>query len=135
MGKDLPESRREAVCAWLRANGIDPRDVPHKADVTIDKGPTGRFLRCEVFDRGTDGLIKVDERGEKPAILVINVPLQVEPPEWWEPHVKPTRDELLAVLERVQALAECWKYTGDRKHGPRRELLQALGENSHPEAP
>ncbi|MFD7995460.1 hypothetical protein [Streptomyces mexicanus] len=135
MSKDLTESRREAVCAWLTANGIDPRDVPQDADITIDQGATGRFLRCEVFDRGPDGHIKVDERGKKPAILVINVPLKVEPPDWWEPHVKPTRDQLLAILERVQQLAERWKYTGDRKNGPRQELLQALGEHAIPEAP
>jgi hypothetical protein len=135
MAKDPADSRREAICAWLTGNGINPGDVPEDADMTIDKGPTGRFLRCEVFDRHPDGYIQVDERGEQAARTVVAVPLKVEPPEWWQPHVKPTRDQLLAVVERVQQLAERWKHTRDRKNGPQQELLQALGEHATPEAP
>ncbi|MET8585786.1 hypothetical protein ABZX39_33685 [Streptomyces collinus] len=135
MAKLIDEDRRQALCAWLTANGIDPKAVPVDADMTIDKGPTGRFLRCEVFDRDRDGRIKVDERGEGPARLVINVPLKLEPPDWWEPYQKPTRDELLDVLGRVYQLAERWKHTGDRKNGPRQELLQALGGHAMPDAP
>ena len=135
MSKHLADSRREALCAWLTANGIDPNAVPVDADMTIDKGPIGRFLRCEVFDRDHDGRIKVDDRGTGPARLVINVTLKVEPPDWWQQYQKPTRDQLLEVVERVQQLAERWKCTGDRKEGPRRELLQALGEYATPSAP
>lgn len=123
MTPEWPENRREAVCAWLTANGINPRDVPQDADITIDQAATGRFLRCEVFDRGPDGHIKVDERGKKPAILVINVPLQVEPPDWWEPHVKPTRDQLLAVLKQVQDLAD---EEGEMNHYIARARLRAV---------
>jgi hypothetical protein len=83
MAKHPADSRREALCAWLTANGIDPKAVPMDADMTITEGTAGRFLRCEVFDRGRDGRIKVDERGEDAARLVINVPLKVEPPDWW----------------------------------------------------
>ncbi|WP_055693245.1 hypothetical protein [Streptomyces prasinopilosus] len=105
MAKYPDGDRRKAVCAWLTANGINPSDVPQDADMTIDDGPTGRVLRCEVFDRHPDGYIQVDERGEKAAIRVVSVPLTVEPPQWWQPHMKPTRDQLLAVLERVRELA------------------------------
>lgn len=66
---------------------------------------------------------------------VVAVPLQVEPPEWWQPYEKPTRDELLAALDRVEQLAERWKYTADRKGGPRQELLQALGKTATPKEP
>jgi hypothetical protein len=99
----LPEGRRTALCGWLTENGINPHDVPADADMTIDKGPTGRFLRCEVFDRSPDGRLQVDERGERVALMVVNVPLQVEPPEWWTPYEKPTREQLLQ--ERGQLAA------------------------------
>jgi hypothetical protein len=131
-----PDSpRREALCAWLTANGINPNDVPQDADMTISEGTAGRFLCCEVFERTADGHFHLDERGEKAAVTVVAVPLKVEPPDWWEPYEKPTRDDLLAIVERVEQLAERWKHTGDRKNGPRQELLQALGEKSRPPAP
>ncbi|MFJ1992995.1 hypothetical protein [Streptomyces asiaticus] len=34
-----------------------------------------------------------------------------------------------AALNQIRELAERWKYTGDRKEGPLRELLSALGED------
>jgi hypothetical protein len=105
----LPEGRRTALCGWLTANGINPHDVPADADMTIDKGPTGRFLRCEVFDRSLDGRLQVDERGERVALMVVNVPLQVEPPEWWTPYEKPTREQLLTVVDRVRKLHHDWE--------------------------
>lgn len=129
MAKHL-SNRRVALCAWLADNGISPNDVPQDADITIDKGPTGRFLRCEVYDRDKDGHLQTDV-----ATMVVNVPLKVDPPEWWQPQIKPTRDELLEVLSRVQQLTERWKYTADRKGGPRQELLQCLGDYAVPPAP
>lgn len=135
MAKYPAGARRVALCAWLTNNGINPSDVPQDADITIDNGPTGRFLRCEVYDRDPDGHLQADARGNRVATMVVNVPLKVEPPDWWEPQVKPTRDELLATVERVQQLAERWKHTGDRKDSPRRELLQALGEYAVPRSP
>jgi hypothetical protein len=104
MAKHPASDRREAVCAWLTANGINPRNVPADADMTVEDGPDGRVLRCEVFDLTQDGHVQTDERGEKAAILVATVPLKVEPPEWWQPHVKPTRDQLLAAVDRVRAV-------------------------------
>ncbi|MCU1612607.1 MAG: hypothetical protein JWO98_147 [Frankiales bacterium] len=35
-------------------------------------------------------------------------------------------DDAEVAIARAHALAECWKYTGDRKNGPRKELLTAL---------
>lgn len=97
-------NRREALCAWLTANGIRPNDVPQDADMTISEGTAGRFLCCEVFDRSPDGHIQVDERGNKAAIKVVAVPLAVEPPDWWEPYEKPTRDELLRMIGELRHL-------------------------------
>jgi hypothetical protein len=120
--------RRQAVCAWLEANGINPSDVPLDADMTISEGTAGRFLCCEVFELSPAGHRMVDERGKNAAVTTVAVPLQVEPPTWWKPHQKPTREDLLATLQRVQQLAERWKHTADRKIGPRQELVQALGD-------
>lgn len=112
MAKHLAGDRREAMCAWLTANGINPNDVPQDAEMTISEGTAGRFLNCDVFERTPDGHIQVDERGEKAAVTVIHVPLKVEPPEWWEPYEKPTRDELLRILERVRAAADAGPPSG-----------------------
>jgi hypothetical protein len=121
MAKDSPGDRRQALCAWITANGIDPKAVPLDADMTIDKGPTGRFLRCEVFDRDHDGRILVDERGEGAARLIINVPLKAEPPDWWQPYQKPTRDQLLASVQEVRKLHRRNEYTGDCEHCSERD--------------
>jgi len=102
MAKYPAGARRVALCAWLTDNGINPSDVPQDAEITIDKGPTGRFLRCEVYDRDSDGHLQAD--GDRVATMAVNVPLKVEPPEWWEPNVKPSRDDLLAAVERIHAL-------------------------------
>jgi hypothetical protein len=128
-------NRRQAYAAWLTANGINPNNVPRDAVITISEGTAGRLLCCEVFDLTPDGHRQLDERGEKAAVTVVAVPLKVEPPNWWESYEKPTRDELLAVVDRVEQLAERWKYIGDRKNGPRQELLQALGKPAAPENP
>lgn len=113
--------RREAVCVWLAANGINPKHVPQDADITVDKGPTGRFLRCEVFDLTPEGHRRLDEHGERAATFVVNVPLQTDPPEWWQPHVKPTREQLLAAVERVHALHRRNENTGTCEHCSERD--------------
>jgi hypothetical protein len=136
MAKHPYGERREALCAWLTANGINPNHVPRDADLTIRTLPDRtRVLAYEAFDLTPDGHRQVDERGDKAAIKRVTTPLLVEPPDWWEPYAKPTRDDLLAVVERVEQLAERWKHVGDRKNGPRQELLQALGRESRPSTP
>lgn len=119
----LPDNndRREAACAWLTANGINPNDVPIDADLSIDTGPTGRFIRCEVFDRAPDGSFRADLHGEGPARLVINVPLKTAPPDWWQPHVKPTRDQLLKAADKVRALHKRNEHSGVCEHCSERD--------------
>ncbi|MFE1451956.1 hypothetical protein [Streptomyces olivaceoviridis] len=116
MAKHPTGSRREALCAWLTANGIDPKAVPLDADMTIEQGPDGRFLHCDVFDLDQDGRKQLDERGDKVAIKVATVPLKVEPPEWWQPYQKPTRDQLLEAVDRVKQLHVRNQYTGSCEH-------------------
>ncbi|MFJ8727695.1 hypothetical protein [Streptomyces sp. NPDC093269] len=94
MAQHPAEGRREAVCAWLTANGIDPKNVPQDADITISEGAGGRVISCEVFDLDPDGLRQIDERGNRAAVTVVTVPLKVEPPTWWKPYQKPTSDQL-----------------------------------------
>lgn len=103
MGKYLSE-RQEATAAWLDANGIPARNVPLDADITIEDTPDGRTLRCEVFHLTADGHRQVDEHGQRIAIVFVTVPLRTEPPEWWQPHVKPTRDDLLDTVDKLRAL-------------------------------
>ncbi|MFJ7297619.1 hypothetical protein [Streptomyces collinus] len=129
-------NRRDAYAAWLTANGINPSHVLLDADVYLDTAPNGsQHIVYEAFHLDAEGRKQVDERGTGVAVQRRTTPLLVDPPDWWEPYRKPTRDDLLTVLGRVQQLAERWKYTGDRKGGPRQELLQALGQHTTPEAP
>lgn len=46
---------RERLCAWLRANGVDPADVP--ADSTIEE--TGDTLSLDVVVRDAGGAVIV----------------------------------------------------------------------------
>jgi hypothetical protein len=111
MAQLWPEDRREALCAWLSANGVDPNNVPQDADLYLEPAPkgdpyTGRYLHYEVFHLNSDGRRHTDERGQSAARERRTTPLLVDPPDWWEPYRKPTRDQLLTVLDRVKALAD-----------------------------
>lgn len=122
MAQHPANGRREAVCAWLTANGIDPKNVPTDADIVIQDGPDGRILRCEVFDLNDDGERQVDERGQMAARTFVTVPLKTEPPQWWQPYEKPTSDQLIEAIRIAfpalrRALAELpavCRYHGER---------------------
>jgi hypothetical protein len=115
MAKRPLGSRRVALCGWLTGNGINPADVPQDADITIDKGPTGRFLRCEVYDRTPDGHLQAGP-DNRVATMVVNVPLKAEPPDWWQPHLKPTREQLLDAADRVRSLHRRNENSGTCEH-------------------
>jgi hypothetical protein len=105
MAQLWPEGRREALCAWLTANGIDPNTVPIEADLYLAPDPDGRLhIHYEAFHLDSNGRKHVDERGKNAAIERRSTPLAVDPPDWWEPHRKPTRDQLLNVLAKVRDL-------------------------------
>lgn len=103
-----PTDRREILCAWLTANGIDPNAVPLDADLTIETWPHARIrervIRCEVYVNDAAGRHMLNERGTEAAREIRTVPLAVEPPEWWTPHIKPTREQLLVGFAAVSRL-------------------------------
>lgn len=96
-------ARRRALCEWLTAHDIEPHDVPIDGDLTIQDTDEGRVIRCEVFVAVDEAKV-VDARGERGAREMRTVPLAVEPPAWFVPYVKPTREQLLASVERVRKL-------------------------------
>ncbi|HVK16333.1 MAG TPA: hypothetical protein VM533_05245 [Fimbriiglobus sp.] len=109
MTKPAADDRRKALCAWLQANGINPNDVPIRGDLYLEPSPagdpyTGRYIHYEAFHRDSDGHRHVDERGTKVAVERRSTPLLVDPPDWWEPYRKPTRDQLLEAVDRIRAL-------------------------------
>lgn len=117
MFTDWPEDRREAFRAWLTANSIRPGDVPIDADLYLDPGPDGTpHIHYEAFHRTADGHVQIDERGKSAAIERRSTPLLVDPPHWWEPYRKPTRDDLLGSIQRVHALHRRNEHTGDCEH-------------------
>jgi len=95
-------SRRTALCDWLTANGIEPNTVPIDGDLLIVDTEHGQAIRCETFVQ-KDGAKVMDPRGGE-AYEIRTVPLVVEPPSWFEPYVKPTREQLLTIVERVRKL-------------------------------
>jgi len=114
--------RREAYCAWLTANHIDPGDVLLDSDVYLET--TGDGTRVIVYEgcaKDAQGRKQVDERGTGVALERRTTPLLVDPPDWWEPYRKPTRDQLLDVLAKVQALHHCNEHTGDCEHCSQRD--------------
>ncbi|CQR59247.1 hypothetical protein [Streptomyces leeuwenhoekii] len=99
------EARREELCAWLTANNIRPKDVPLDADLYLAPHPDGTVhIHYEAFHLTADGHRHLDERGEKAAIERRSTPLLVDPPDWWEPYRKPTRQQLLDVIGKIRAL-------------------------------
>lgn len=116
MALHLDHSRSDALCAWLTANGIEPNTVPVDADITICDTDDGRVLRCEVFTLGVDGRKVLDDRRDSPAYETRAVPLVAEPPEWWTPYEKPTREQLLAAADRVRALHVRNPHSGTCEH-------------------
>lgn len=98
-------TRREAYAAWLTANAIAPRIVLVDADVTIvTKDDGSRVIAYEGCDLDAEGRKQIDERGMRVATRRFETPLIVEPPDWWEPYEKPTRDQLLEGVKRVHSL-------------------------------
>lgn len=108
--QDWPEDRREALCAWLRANGINPNEVPLHSDRYLEPGPDGiQHIVYEAFHLTADGRRHLDERGKNAAVERRTSPLLVDPPDWWEPYRKPTREQLLEAVDRIRALHHDWE--------------------------
>jgi hypothetical protein len=103
-------NRREAYAAWLTANNINPAHVLLDADVYIETGTDGtRHIVYEACHLDDQGRRQVDERGTGVAVERRTTPLLVDPPDWWEPYRKPTRDQLLEAVDRIRALHRHWE--------------------------
>ena len=79
---ETPFGPREAVASWLRANGIDPDDVPIDGPIAIERESTeGPWsIRYAALLR-KDGQRYLDEATGGPAQELRTVPLKIEPPE------------------------------------------------------
>ncbi|MGC9538514.1 hypothetical protein [Streptomyces sp. UG1] len=76
-----PYGPREAVADWLRANAVDPNDVPINGPITIERDPLeGRSIRYASMVRSDDGDILRDPRVDGPKTEERTAPLKVEPP-------------------------------------------------------
>lgn len=75
------DSYRQALIYWLMANNIKPNNVPRESVITLKTTETGRTIRHDVFTR-EDGHFVADEAGEC-KVETREVPLIVEPPEFW----------------------------------------------------
>lgn len=63
------EGRRDAVCDWLAANGIDSLAVLSTEDLVVEDAPEGgRQIRCTVIEKDAT------EPAEKVVPLVVPVP-------------------------------------------------------------
>lgn len=67
----LDAGRREEVCDWLDANGLDPNAVMNTQPVTIEDSPNGPCIVCTVIERDAE---QPQQR---------TVPLVVQPPLHW----------------------------------------------------
>lgn len=65
-----------AVAEWLRANDIDPSDVPFEGPIAIKQG----HIRYAALLRNEDGHRYVDEATGDAAWAQLTAPLRVEPP-------------------------------------------------------
>jgi len=125
----LTEDRQAAICAWLTANNINPSDIPQDADLTIRSQPDGtRFIHYEAYIRDTTtGGIIATERRDGPTIERRTAQLVVEPPAWWEPFEKPTREQLEAerdnaYRERAHLIALLAAFTGNAVIAPATDI-------------
>lgn len=73
---------REEICAWLRANGVDPADIPMDVRMTLGE----RWVSTDVFVRGPGGGILLtaacDDVQLETRRFVVNVPPAGRVLEW-----------------------------------------------------
>jgi hypothetical protein len=74
---DYATAHRERLCVWLRANGIDPNDVPTDARLAV----ADDLIFCPVYRRNDAGRLFVDPATDTAARKVVAVPLVAEPGE------------------------------------------------------
>lgn len=77
---ETPSCPPAAVADWLRANGINPNDVPIGGPITIERGRIryAVLLRNETGDRYVDPTTGDAARGERTAALKAEPPASVQ---------------------------------------------------------
>ncbi|MGW8988702.1 hypothetical protein ACWGRF_02005 [Streptomyces zhihengii] len=126
---DAPPEYRTSIAEWLTALSLTIGDIPASSDLYITGTGDARTLHYEVCIRGTDGRFLLDLDGE-PIAEQRTTPVTVEPPQHWQPRQRPTREQLLAAVERARVIADeltqtgC-PWTGDEP-GAGRRILAAL---------
>lgn len=86
----IAEGRVEAVQAWVRANGIDPNDVPVDPPLTIESSGGGvPVIRYTALLRNENGRPYPDPDTGDAAAEERTVPLVVEPPAEWPVDMAP----------------------------------------------
>lgn len=76
--------RHAEFLSWLKANGIDPEDVPTNTEITVETGTGGdRVIHYTAFLRNEDGAKYLDEATGDAAHKERTAPVQVEPPMHW----------------------------------------------------
>jgi hypothetical protein len=72
------QGRRDAVCDWLKANGLDPLAVLSTHDTIIEDAPEGgRRIRCHVIEKDAAQPVET------------TVPLVVPVPDGWPHYTAP----------------------------------------------
>lgn len=108
------------IADWLRANGININHIPVDSDLTITTDVEGRrTVHYEELITDDDG--RIISFGGETRTVPRSAPLTVEPPDWWQPHEKPTREQLAAAVERVRTLHVRNANTGDCEHCSERD--------------
>lgn len=66
---------REQICAWLRANGLDPGDIPIGASVIV----SDHWITTMVWQRDAQGDRKMNPTTGEPVLGGVTVPMLVPP--------------------------------------------------------
>jgi hypothetical protein len=86
------ERRHAELLDWLRANGIEPKKVPHLSTLAIEDGPDGsQVIRHTVY-------VNTRVPGEPYAEEEHTVPMATPPPGHWRPTAERLPADILALL-------------------------------------
>lgn len=89
-GVHRSQGRTDALCEWVRANGLTPDDVSADDNITVEDTPDGRIIRCRVFVHADSGAKRVDPvRSGEALTEERTVPLVAEPPDGWPVYALP----------------------------------------------
>jgi hypothetical protein len=77
ISKGWTDVQRERVCEWLRANNVDPNDIPERAPLSL----AGGRLTTEVFVRDAQGRMRRASDGDGPVRELATFAVPIPPPD------------------------------------------------------